>query len=340
MANHNYMPHSGVGSITDFITGCQEAFGMGADLATFLAIYGAIFDGDLKSYSIGGPAPSVLPLGGILGEPEGLSGSHNKYENDVSPTRGDLYVAGNDYLLQMDQFKALYELGQANGDSVDLDVLTDFRNTRWQQSTANNPYFFNGPFSGVIVTPAAYTFIYRFMANKSAEYPEGLLDGETLKSFYSITGDYPNFVYTAGHETFPDNWYKRNPADAYTIPYLSADALAMDIAYPEFLSVGGNQGAGNTFAGIEPETLTNSVYNTQLLLQGNNAMCFGLQASVMAAPDFLSGLYADIQPALTQLNNAVDAATAGLGCPTLESIDTSQFSKFPGYSNLKIGGTY
>lgn len=54
-------------------------------------MYGAIFDGDLTSYSIGGPVFSLTNLGGLLGEPQGLSGSHNKYEGDVSPIRGDLY---------------------------------------------------------------------------------------------------------------------------------------------------------------------------------------------------------------------------------------------------------
>lgn len=67
-------------------------FGMGVDLATFLAIYGAVFDGDLVSWSIGGPPPGGL-LGdiGLLGKPQGISKSHNKYESDASPTRGDLY---------------------------------------------------------------------------------------------------------------------------------------------------------------------------------------------------------------------------------------------------------
>ena len=62
----------------------------GADLASFLAVYGAIFDGDLTSYSIGGPVAG-LSLSNLLGTPQGLSGAHNKYEGDVSPTRGDLY---------------------------------------------------------------------------------------------------------------------------------------------------------------------------------------------------------------------------------------------------------
>ena len=132
----------------------------GVDLATFLAIYGAVFDGDLTSYSIGGPPPKSLLSGiGLVGQPQGLSGSHNKYEGDVSPTRGDLYQKGNDYLLQMDQFKALYEAGQQNGDSVDLGVLTEYRHERYQQSISQNPYFFNAPFSGVLAQPAAWSFV-------------------------------------------------------------------------------------------------------------------------------------------------------------------------------------
>ena len=202
MANHGYLPHNGVGNYLDFINGCEAAFGMGTDLASFLAVYGAIFDGDLLSYSIGGPYPGLL-LGNLLGEPQGLSGSHNKYEGDVSPTRGDLYQYGESYEVQLSQFKALYELGQQNGDSIDLNVLTQYRITRFKESVDENPYFFNAPFSGVIASPAAWSFIYRFMANKSAEYPEGLLNGEVLKTFYSVTGDYPNFEYTPGYEKFP-----------------------------------------------------------------------------------------------------------------------------------------
>ena len=110
LANHNYLPHNGLGTITDFIqatnTGnyplnpvvfCGElillaVYGMGLDLASFLAVYGAVMDGDLTSWSIGGPPPTtLLESVGLLGTPQGISGSHNKYESDNSPTRGDLY---------------------------------------------------------------------------------------------------------------------------------------------------------------------------------------------------------------------------------------------------------
>ena len=71
---------------------------MALDLGEFLAIYGTLFDGNALSlrpgYSIGGPAPLDAILGGtgLLGTPPGLSGSHNNYEADTSPTRGDLYL--------------------------------------------------------------------------------------------------------------------------------------------------------------------------------------------------------------------------------------------------------
>jgi len=72
-----------------------------------------------------------------------------------------VFRSGNDYLVQLPQFTALYELGQQNGDSIDLEVLTQYRNTRFQESINNNPYFFNAPFSGVLAQPAAWSFIYR-----------------------------------------------------------------------------------------------------------------------------------------------------------------------------------
>lgn len=71
---------------------------MAVDLGSFLAIYGTLFDGNALSlnpgYSIGGPTVLDAILGSTsrLGTPTGLSGSHNNYEGDTSPTRGDLYL--------------------------------------------------------------------------------------------------------------------------------------------------------------------------------------------------------------------------------------------------------
>lgn len=87
-----------------------------------------------------------------------------------------------------------------------LDSLTSFRSHRFDTQIANNPYFFNGPFSGVLVQPAAYTFIYRFMANHSAENPVGLLSYDVIQSWFGVQGSKGNYNAVVGTERIPDNW--------------------------------------------------------------------------------------------------------------------------------------
>ena len=150
-SNHGYLPHNGVASIQDYIDGTFAVFGMAQDLSGFLAVYGAIFDGNLQGYSIGGPTAELPVLSGLLGTPTGLSGSHNKYENDASPIRGDLYLFGNDYENQVQYFQQFFDTqaGVPDGqENFGLDQILDFRYTRFHDSINNNPYFFNGPFSG------------------------------------------------------------------------------------------------------------------------------------------------------------------------------------------------
>ena len=179
---------------------------MGPVLSLFLSALGGAIDGDLLNWSMGG-TPSLAQGGatGILGN--GLTGSHNKYEADASPTRPDLYESGNNYKTVAAQFKELIDYSP--GGKVTLESLTEFRSHRFDTQIANNPYFFNGPFSGVLVQPAAYTFIYRFMANHSAEDPAGLLDYDVLQSWFGVKKSVDG-TYTAeqGAERIPDNWVR------------------------------------------------------------------------------------------------------------------------------------
>jgi len=114
----------------------------------------------------------------------------------------------------MSQFYTLYNM-QPNAATANynLDIMRQFRQKRFQESISKNPYFSYLPFGGNLVTQAAYTFIYRFMSNKSATYPEGILNKAVLKSFMAISGPENNLKWTKGYERIPDNWYKRNDAD-------------------------------------------------------------------------------------------------------------------------------
>ncbi|RKL51083.1 hypothetical protein BFJ72_g536 [Fusarium proliferatum] len=111
LANHGYLPSNGVADMQTIIKATNEVYGMSLDLSGFLAVYGTVFNGNPVSlnpgYSIGGPSrfsQNILNGGGLLVTPSGLSGSHNKYESDVSATRGNLYVTGNNYHVILERF--------------------------------------------------------------------------------------------------------------------------------------------------------------------------------------------------------------------------------------------
>lgn len=56
---------------------------------------------------------------------------------------------------------------------------------------------------------AAFTFIYRFMSNKSAEYPSGVLNRNVIKSFMSIRqGSDGSLTWVPGNERIPDDWVR------------------------------------------------------------------------------------------------------------------------------------
>ncbi|KAG9942110.1 Cloroperoxidase, partial [Aureobasidium melanogenum] len=327
-ANYNFLPHNGYATIQQFIDTTNEVVGMGPDLAAFLAVFGAAVDGDGTSWSIGGtPGPGVGgPLSGLG---NGISGSHNKYESDASPTRPDLYEAGNDYKTVAKQFEQL--ISMSPGGQVTLDSLTAFRSVRFDTQIANNPYFFNGPFTGVAVQPAAYTFIYRFMANHSAEAPYGYLSYDTIKSWFGITGSQGSYVANQGQEQIPDNWYKRAIAYPYSIPYFLGDLVNAALLHPKFLNIGGNLGKTNTFTGVDVTNLTGGVFNTAGLLQGNNAACFAFQFAAQAKPDVALSVF-------NVLNKALGSVLSVLGCPQLQHIDDEQLMQFLGYQKSTQAG--
>ncbi|KAF7888589.1 uncharacterized protein EAF02_003130 [Botrytis sinoallii] len=343
-ANHGYIPHSGVGTIGDFIDGTNRAYGMSLDLGTFLAVFGAVFDGNLLSWSIGGPTPKVgLPLGNILGltgTPRGISGSHNKYESDTSPTRPDLWLAGQSYNLEVPLFQKYYDaLVEGVGADEQYQNLLDFRIDRFNNSITTNPYFFSSLFAGVLVSPAGYNFPVRMMSNKSAEFPEGSLTKKDLMSFFAITGESGNFQYKVGNERIPDNWYKRAIGDEYTIAGFLVDVVDYALQYPPLLDIGGNMGTPNTFAPVNLGSLTKGVFQTGSLLEGNNLECFVFQVAQAALPDIVAGAVGNLANTIKPFTDVVTQRLGGLGCPQLQGIDQSQFSKFPGYTNCKNGCT-
>jgi len=307
---------------------------MGVDLSAFLAVYSAVMAGDLTSFSIGGPPGSGLLGGlgsslGLLGKPQGLSRSHNRFEGDVSPTRQDLYKTGNPVALDVSLFQQLADM-PLGPSGYDLSVMTPWRVNRFRDSKATNGRLFCGAFMQFAIQPATSLFTYQFFANRSAEHPEGYLDLDTMKSFQGVTGNKGNFQWSYGREKIPDNWYKRPVGEEYTIAAFTADAVNQLLENPELIVVGGNTGEPNTFTGVDIGDLTGGVYDSETLLQGNNAMCFALQNVQQGAPDVLRGLVGNLLVAVRKLSDTLDPLIASLGCPQIAKYDKLLLSKFPG----------
>ncbi|ORY86995.1 hypothetical protein BCR37DRAFT_376338 [Protomyces lactucae-debilis] len=336
-ANHGYISRDGVTNLQEAIDGTNAVFNMGRDLGGFLSIYSVLSDGDplTQKWSIGGAPPAGL--GGLLGvKPQGLTGSHNKYETDSSPMRGDLYqFNGDNFRLQMSQFKEFYntKAGQTNP-TYSFEDIAAFRKVRFQESIDKNPYFYYGAFTGIAVSQAAFTFIPAFMSNHSAEYPNGFLSREVLQSFMSVVGspdnNGANLQYVEGNERIPDNWYKRSGLIPYSIPLFILDILRVGQVEPRVLSVGGNLGKVNTYTGVNRADPAGGLANAGDLLQGNDLSCFIYQTLQLALLDAAKGVTG---PVISTLNSLLgDSLKLPVGCPQIQQYDPSITAQFPGAS--------
>ncbi|KAM3415965.1 hypothetical protein BST61_g9455 [Cercospora zeina] len=316
MANHGYLPRNGIASIDQFIQGTNRVFGMARDLADFLARYGAFVDGNGTHWSIGGQPRT------------GISGSHNNYETDSSPCRADLNQYGSNGELIVSQFRNLYNRQSGPAANYNLEVLRAFRKERYAESIQKNPFYAYLPFGGILVSQAAFTFIYRFMGNKSAEFPSGVLNREVLKSWMSITGPDDNLQWVPGHERIPNNWYKRNPSDEYTVPYFFSDIGYFSQTVPEIFVVGCNKGRVNTFSPLDPFQLTNGAWTAQQAAR--NPICFANEFAKAQIPLLTGERPQDTFAA--PLFSALDAISRPLNCPSIGSVNQSALAACPGFS--------
>ncbi|KAL4899079.1 hypothetical protein BDW74DRAFT_184083 [Aspergillus multicolor] len=326
LANHGYIPRSGVVSFTEAISAANEVFGMGLDLALLLTTMGTVWTGNplslSPSFSIGGRDTGINNLLGnglgLLGEPQGLNGSHNLIESDSSNTRDDLYVTGDASTMNETLFMEWYDSFDEDG-TFSMDMMADRAAKRFQESKASNPDFFYGPVTGLFARNAGYAFNVRLLGNYSVEEGEQVLTKEIARSFYGMTGtDEDGLTYTKGHERIPEGWHRR-PVD-YGMLDLNVDLLGWAMKYPELASIGGNTGTVNSFTGIDVSDLTGGVLNATTLLEGNNLLCFVFQALKLLSPNALGGIYKTLAVPLDLITKALAAPLVDLACPAFEDL--------------------
>ncbi|KAH6653017.1 oxidase [Truncatella angustata] len=327
LANHGYLPHDGVVGFLDLIEVVNTVYGMGVDLITVLSVMGTAGVGNPLSltpgFSIGGETPkSSNILGnllGLLGTPRGLYGSHNWIEGDSSGTRDDLYVTGNAWTMNMTLFFDIYNSIE---DVLTMEMIGSRAAARFNESIGINPYFYYGPYTGMVARNAGYAFVGRILSNHSTDYPQGShMTKEVFASFFGVYEEDGQLVYKEGWEQIPENWY-RISVD-YDLASLNLDLVAWLSEHPVLASIGGNLGKTNSFAGLNLEDVTGGLLNAVSLLEGNNLMCFSLEIVKTFAPNSLSTIFSTLSTPLQLINDAILDPILDLSCPTFTDLSVN-----------------
>lgn len=141
LANHNYLPRSGVARPDQLITAVMEGYNLGNDFAKFLVYQAHLLNGNplTNLISIGGKTSLTGPDPPKPAAVGGLS-FHGTFEGDTSMTRVDAFF-GNQATFNETLFKQFTSFAQefgANG-TYDMNTAAELRHQRLQQSIQNNP---------------------------------------------------------------------------------------------------------------------------------------------------------------------------------------------------------
>ncbi|KAH6882438.1 Chloroperoxidase [Alternaria rosae] len=343
LANHGYISRDGVTSFVEVVAAINQVMGMGTELALVLGIMGTVWTGNPLSldpgFSIGGPTAgtnNILGnLLGLLGNPRGLQGSHNWIESDSSLTRDDLYVTGDAWTMNMTLFRDFHDRADENG-VLSMDLLADQAARRWEYSVAHNPNFYYGPVTGMVSRNAGYFFLGRLLSNHTAEHPEGVLTQEIFRKFFAVyEGANGNMEYRKGHETIPENWY-RKPVEYGLIP-LNLDIISWVMKHPVLGSIGGNTGTVNSFTGLDLHNVTGGVLNAGTLLENNNLLCFVFELLKTFLPNSLSPLLSTLEVPISLVTDTLASPLLSLACPAWKDMTEGGEPLWDGIQNTFAG---
>ncbi|KAH8792950.1 Chloroperoxidase, partial [Flagelloscypha sp. PMI_526] len=210
LANHGYLPRSGIATFEQIVDAVGEAFNMEYDLASGLAAFGMLSRGNAftNQVSIGGPTVQISPLpGNIDGNyTKGLA-THGRFEGDVSMTRRDAAV-GNNVQLNAELFNQLLDYVSLYGNDSDVTgpksvvsykTMQEFKYARYLDSMDHNPVLVYH-FGRFILSYGEASFTLNFFANGT----DGVLSTSTLKSIFQ-------------HQRFPTNWHRRGTPGVFNL---------------------------------------------------------------------------------------------------------------------------
>ncbi|PVH95635.1 Cloroperoxidase [Periconia macrospinosa] len=307
-ANHNFIAHDGIVTLTELLDAQQNVYNVGYDLALVLAVLGVAQDGDIvtEKLSIGCDATSRTSAIGLGREP-GLNG-HNKFESDASSTRNDYFLGnGDDYSFNGTLFAGMKGVADRISNGVfDREAMAATRSQRYDESLHTNPNFFFGPMQ--ILLYGAASFLYELFPNYGNE---GIADLQTISSFFGAQAkaDAPG-GWAHVPERIPEKWFSRRLP--YTLADVVIEILALYLRYPKLF--GGNIGTDNfnglntTFGIIKDGKLPDDVTAAQIL-------CLLYQLGTMNVPSALSPVEELTEATLNWSIGKLNPVFKNAGCP-------------------------
>lgn len=141
LANHGYLPRSGVARPDQLVTAVMEGFNLGNDFAKFLVYQAHLIDGNplTNLISIGMKTPETGPDPPQPASVGGLS-LHGTFEGDTSMTRVDAFF-GNPAVFneqRFDEFSSFSEKFGVGG-TYDINAAAELRHQRLEDSIQTNP---------------------------------------------------------------------------------------------------------------------------------------------------------------------------------------------------------
>ncbi|TFL05778.1 Chloroperoxidase [Pterulicium gracile] len=218
MANHGYIPRSGVATFEQLIAGAQEAFNMDYNFAMAVSAFGILARGNplLGIVSIGGRTPFVPPLPGI---PDGIPGGfskHGRFEGDVSLTRADAAL-GDHVRFQPEMYKEFLRHVKEHGNGTDvvtMKAVQHYRFARYQDSLKRNKKLVVMPGRrGFGLGEAGFVLDLFKNGNRTA------LDVATMTTFFQ-------------EERFPKDWTRRDRPYTFIDILMAADTITRGFKQP------------------------------------------------------------------------------------------------------------
>jgi len=233
LANHGYIPRSGVATFEEITLAMVEAFNLEINFGAFLVAANMLLRGNpfVNKISIGGVTPLVSPLPGNIGSPQtGGLAEHGGFEGDGSITRADVHIGDNVHFNPLLYDLDLLYLGQfgdngpdGNNTVFNVPTITAIKRHNIQMNQAADPDFH---FTATRVS-ASFTEI-SFLLDVFA-------NGTTKQSSISTIGSFLR------NQTFPPNWHRA--AAPVTAEILGTTAEQLAEVIPIF--VGHNDAQGN-----------------------------------------------------------------------------------------------